>query len=443
MWLLCGLAWAGHPTPAVAEADPERWVVIVLLVVAMAYLLAHFVVDWLQKRFLFVSGFEYILLGAGLGYLSVFHDLTPLGPILALAAGWVGLVYGMELDLRELLNTQDGSARIALFEGLGSGVAVAVVAHFFFASGAIRGITPDHAWLAAGVMGCAGAAGSASAIDLVSERYGVKTDMIATLRRTAGLGDLVAIGVFGLIFCLFHKGSGTGASLNWAEWTLMTVGIGVALGVMFTVFLGDDESENSRFLALVGIIAFASGAAFFLNLSLLAVNLILGMVVANSMQDGAGVRGTLQGTRRPMSLVLLFFSGALWVAPWHGQPLSWTALAPTIAITGSYIAMRMGGKLVGCWIGTAGTGQRRDIGRGLLAQGDEALAMALSLRLVYEGPAIDLAYTAILGSVMVHELLAPRLLKGLLVDAGQIRRERDGMPPADVTPSAPAVPVEG
>jgi NhaP-type Na+/H+ or K+/H+ antiporter len=49
--------------------------------------------------------------------------------------------------------------------------------------------------------------------------------------------------------------------------------------------------------------------------------------------------------------------------------------------------------------------------------------MALSFKLVFHGPVVDITYTAILVSVIFHELLAPYLLKGLLVDAGIIRRE--------------------
>jgi NhaP-type Na+/H+ or K+/H+ antiporter len=36
---------------------------------------------------------------------------------------------------------------------------------------------------------------------------------------------------------------------------------------------------------------------------------------------------------------------------------------------------------------------------------------------------VDLAYTIILASVLLHDLVAPRLLRSLLVDAGAIRRE--------------------
>ena len=51
------------------------------------------------------------------------------------------------------------------------------------------------------------------------------------------------------------------------------------------------------------------------------------------------------------------------------------------------------------------------------------MAIAISFALVYDGAAVDLAYTAILGSVVLTEFLAPRLLQNLLVDAGELRQD--------------------
>ena len=52
------------------------------------------------------------------------------------------------------------------------------------------------------------------------------------------------------------------------------------------------------------------------------------------------------------------------------------------------------------------------------------MAIAISFRLIFEpSVAIDLAYTAIVASVAVSELIGPRFLRGLLVDAGEIRQD--------------------
>ena len=52
------------------------------------------------------------------------------------------------------------------------------------------------------------------------------------------------------------------------------------------------------------------------------------------------------------------------------------------------------------------------------------LAMAVSFRLVYrDNPAADIAYSVVLGSIIINDLIAPRLLRGLLADQGEIQRE--------------------
>jgi hypothetical protein len=410
------------PSPALAAgggASSDRLATVVTLVgfVAFAYLVTHFVVERLQKRFLFASGAEYLLLGVLLGPVSLglLGDAHGLAQVLALAAGWVGLLYGMELDVRRLLSAKDGVLRLLGFEALGTGLLVAIVAHAFFRYGGFVLVSDEEAWMSAGVLGCTAAAGSSAAVDLVARHYTLRGGLIDLLRREARLSDLFAILAFGGLFCVFHLGdAATARPVTPTEWGALTVILGGVLGLLFTAFLGDDESPNARFLALVGIIAFASGAAWFLRLAPLVVNLVLGIVLVNTARSGPSIHETLVGTLRPMSLVLLVFAGLLWSPP--------DPTAGAIATVG-YIALRLTGKVVGAYLASVGTELRGDLSRGLLAQGDVAVAMAVSWRLVYDGPAVDLAYTAILGSVIVHELVAPRALKGLLVDVGDVRGE--------------------
>jgi hypothetical protein len=65
---------------------------------------------------------------------------------------------------------------------------------------------------------------------------------------------------------------------------------------------------------------------------------------------------------------------------------------------------------------------RRDIGRGLIPQGEVAVAMALNLTLVFgDRPVMAWVFSAILASVLLNEIWSARMLRGLLIDAGDIR----------------------
>ena len=90
----------------------------------------------------------------------------------------------------------------------------------------------------------------------------------------------------------------------------ITIVTGGVLGLLFTVFLGenDGEDDNQSFLAMVGIIALACGAAYFLNLTPLLVNLVLGLVLVNTSRVGGQIRESLTSSSKPLTLLLLIFA---------------------------------------------------------------------------------------------------------------------------------------
>jgi hypothetical protein len=393
---------------------------LLLGVVSMAYLMAHFVVERAQQRFLFVSGVEYVVLGMVLGpwvlpQIQPFSDLTRLAPIFAFAAGWVGLLYGLELEARPVTSTVR-PLRIAVVDTLVAGGVVTIAAQWFFRLGVlVPDPGPEVAWSAALLLGCTAAAGSSSGIELLRSRYGDnQSQLLPLLDQTTWYGALAAISAFGLVFCVFHQG-GTllPQVVPWWGWALLTLGLGVVLGLLFWMFIVGDHDANHVFLAMVGILLFASGAAFFLHLSALLVNLVLGGVLAQT-RHGSNLRQELMRTARPVRLVLLLFAGAHW------RPVP---LEAGLLVVAGFLCLRLLAKVLSAGVATVGTGLRLDLFRGLMSQGDVAVAMALSFRLVYEGLVVDLAYTAVLVGVVVHELVSPRMLRGLLVDADELRED--------------------
>ncbi|MFW6087185.1 MAG: hypothetical protein ACODAG_08275, partial [Myxococcota bacterium] len=181
---MAAAAWLA-PASALAVAGPNDGanremggVVLLLLGIAAAYLAAHFVVERLQRRFLVMPGFEYVLLGALLGgelvpQIRVFDDLNPLMPFIALAAGWVGLLRGTELDVKTLGSTPPGTARVVLVHHVAAGLAVGGIAWLALSSGWVPGVDGRGAAIAAWVRGTCAAADSAGPVDLLKRRYGL------------------------------------------------------------------------------------------------------------------------------------------------------------------------------------------------------------------------------------------------------------------------------
>lgn len=413
-----GVAHAASGSARTGGAGELGTVVLLVIVIGVAYVLAHNVVERLQRRFLVVSGAEYLLLGFLLGpafpAIHAFDNITALLPIIALAAGWVGLLRGTDFDFASLQKLDPATWRIVILHHLLPGIVVGFGAHYFFTASGWMSVTPQDAALSAAALACFAAADSTEPFDLLARRYEISGRLAPLLRNGTRLGDIVVILAFGLIFCFFHENAPQAQDYAPSLWAWVTVLLGGTLGFLFSLFLAGDESDNSRFLALVGIIAFASGGAYFLELSPLAVNLSMGFVLVNFARGGQLLHTTLESTERPMTIVLLVFAGALWepTAPW-----------PTLVALAGFLMARTGAKWVASIIAGWGTSLRKDLFRGLLAHGDVTLAMAVSFRLVYEGDAAKVAYSVVLGSVILNDLIAPRLLRGLLVDEGEIQRE--------------------
>jgi len=411
------VALAAGGGEAETGAQPDSITLLVFLALLVGAILAHQVVERLSKRFLFLSVAEYIALGVVLGptvfpEVDPFYDLTVVAPVFAFAAGWVGLLYGLELDFSAPGLSRP--LRLAFVNWLVTSVLVTAASLWFLRSGLWLEPAPwEIAWPCAMVLGAAAASGSSSAVDLLSERYqDAATHLLPLLRRTTRLSTALAILTFGLVFCVWRVSEG---ALDVPErGVLVTIGIGVILGFLFFLFIGKDQSTNKAFLSMVGILVFASGSAFFLQLSALAVNLILGATLAQTRRGGR-MALQLERTQRPVTLILLIFAGALWQPP---------PLVAAVVLTAGFVALRLLARIVGVGLATGGTPLRGDLWRGLLDQGDVAVAMAVGFQLVYglvyDHPAIDLVHTTILVGVVLHELVTPRVLQGLLVDAGEV-----------------------
>lgn len=404
----------------------------VLVAAAVAWLIAHFVSDWIQERFLVTSGSEYMLLGVLLGPVPVIalvfgadnsfslitqETLRQLDPLMSLAIGWVGLTYGASVSPTRVLARGRGAITLSL---------VATVTTFAVVAGASWFLL-DLAWpetlstvdrLGASTgLGAAAAVSSPTVLRRIKAKFDAQGATAKLLAQSGRLDELLGIVGFGVIFCFFHGDSTTlGRAITPTEWFVISVLLGAILGGLFRFFLKDEDNRDKQFLSLVGIIVFASGSAHYLELSPLLVNAVMGLAMMVGVEDKVSERilSVLERSRQPMYIVMLIFAGASWL-PIPG--VAWLFVA-------AYVVLRFGARLLSGWTSAMFlSGEiRKDIGRGLLPQGEVAVAMALNLTLVFGGrPIMAWVFSAILASVLLNELWSARMLRGLLIDAGDIR----------------------
>ena len=123
------------------------------------------------------------------------------------------------------------------------------------------------------------------------------------LQLAARIDALVAVVAFGLVLAIFHQGDvAPGVRPPTAtEWAVINLAVGVASGVLFHLFLGPRGhlDEGRLFVALAGAIVVASGASYYLNLSPIFTNLVLGFILANSGSAHRDVTRLLLAHRAP------------------------------------------------------------------------------------------------------------------------------------------------
>src|SRR5262249_50276686 len=112
-------------------------------------------------------------------------------------------------------------------------------------------------------------------------------------------------------------------SLPSTAWVFVSLGLGVAIGVLIFAMVRVPVS-NAEFLAVVlGGIAFASGLAGYLQLSPIVICFLAGVLVTNFPNDQRdSIFRILYDLERPVQLLFLIVAGAVWVPDdWRGWAL--------------------------------------------------------------------------------------------------------------------------
>ncbi len=415
-----------------------------IAVVTVGYLLAYLLFDRLRDRYGYVGGAEYVIIGfllgphvAGLLNAQVLQELTP---IVSLALGWLGMLLGTYFRLPTMALLDPAHVSIAFTEAITTFL-VALAALF-----PIFHYLVGYPWVEAAIPAVTLAAiatlGAPATIDAFSRRGLGTSPIFPVLQLVARIDALIGVVAFGLVLAIFHRGevAATVRPPTATEWAVINIAVGVASGVLFHLFLGPREGETGDandarlFVALAGAIVVASGAAYYLNLSPIYTNLILGFILANSGNAHRDVSRLLARTQRPVFLALLIFAGAAW-SP--GDIQLWFIAPAFIAIR--LVARYLGGRVGGA-TGVPAHLRTPQLGRALLAHGGFAVAIALNYTQVHRDLDPNIVLTATLLSVLLFEIVASAETQAVLVHASAPVDEADEeeTPPGGSLPEAVA-----
>ncbi len=394
--------------------------------VAGAYLAAHFASEWLARRFLVVSGAEYLLLGALLGprVSGVIQAgmLDDFAPFLTLALGWVGALVGAQFAFADLLRIPAARFRVAFTEASLAFVAMAAIS-----AALVMGLfAPAPRTLVVPALALASiAVSSAPAGAAVTARHlGIRGRLVRQLHVTTAVDGLVAITAFGVLLAVSHTAPVRAARAPTpTEWVVITFAIGIVGGALFHLFLGSERGADRLFVALAGALILTSGAAAYLRISSLLTSLLVGLVLVNTSPARDEIRRVLIRVERPLYFVLLIFAGAAW-RPGGGDLLVFAVLFVVLRVAGKVLAASAAASAYGA-IPTLGSRW----GWGLVGHGGLAVAVALSYRLYDQSAIGDAVFTAALASVLVTDFAGARLVHALLKSAPGGARRPVGTPP--------------
>jgi Kef-type K+ transport system membrane component KefB len=383
---------------------------ILIVIVAGAYLAAHFASEWMARRFLIVSGAEYLLLGVLLGpsVSGVIQTSTVDGfaPFLTLAFGWIGALIGAQFYVRDLIRVPAHHFRIATTEA-----ALVLVASTGLMAAALSlwvGADWTSVMIPAVTFGAVATASAPTAIAVASRRLRARGFLVRQLGVSPAMDAVVSVTAFGILLALTHEAPATDVrSPTPTEWVVITVAIGVASGWLFHLFVGGERESDRLFIALSGTLILSSGAAAYLRLSPLLPALLVGLVLVNTSPARNEIRDVLSRFERPLYFVLLIFAGAAW-QPDDG----WIVFAVL------FLVVRGFAKLGAAALAARLHGQLPTLGArwgwGLMGHGGLAVAVALNYRLFDPSPLAGLVFTATLVSVLVTDVLSAWMVHTLV-----------------------------
>jgi len=421
-------------------------VVIVTLLIGFGVGISHVLVHKLERRFVLISGLEYILIGALVQLSGILDDqsLLSLAPVVTLGIGLIGLSVGLQAR-------RDRVPRIGLASIRGTAWTALTTVSFvlggfllwqWFVTGSFD--LDEGTLIGMLVLAVTSIVSASDLITHVMASYPTRKGFVSRfIINTAWLSELVAIVAFGAIFCVVHLGQTTGPVREPTdfEWFGINLALGLLLGALFSLFLGRERDHKRLFVALIGIVVFASGLAFFLHLSALFITFVVGVWLAQKKETGRILLKQVQSIEKPIYVVLFIFAGAVfantaeallsmsadvWYEPWTWSltlhPAAWALIV-------IYIVLRWAGKVAGGWLSYTYSARQeryhRNLGQGLVAQGGLVTAMALNYHFVYlhYGTSEPIIFNVLLFGVVINEIFAPRQLRDLLVDVGEIKLE--------------------
>ncbi len=379
------------------------------LLILIAFLGARFI----TKRkvlspinYFFSAGFIYIFLGLSLGR-SGFNILSPsilagLTPLISLGLGWVGFLFGFQLEAKYLRRFSRKYKNLSflqfLFVFLLGGLIFSLVLKQLFPS--------ERTFLLYGIglaFGLLLSVNSPTLLNMASSaipKRGNYHYLARFLASVSGFWGIVGLAIFSSFwhFPFFESK----IFLRGSILLLLFSGFPILIGYLFHVLTKRKTSEEQMLVYLLGLVFFVSGASFYFNLLPLYMSMVLGIIFSNLTRTHEKLYPLLLSTEKPLYITFLILIGALWELYFDYR----LALLIGLMILLRFVAYVLPLPLFKVILGFPLNLPNR-FGLSFLSSGGIGLAFAVSLKLAFPLPLTDLFLSVALFGILITELIGP------------------------------------
>ncbi len=365
---------------------------------------------------IFHSGLVYILLGLylgrrGLGVLNP-QVLRGLYPVVSLGLGWVGFLFGFQLEYRYLKRFPRRYVWLswALFVTVAALAAAPLVWVFeqwfedprFFLHGM------------AGALGLLAGIHSPTLLNLVSSWMPKRGHYYYLARFLVSVGGFWGVVGMALLASFWHfPAFGQGIVTKGLILLGVSTVLPFLLGILFHHLTAKRVSESELLVYLLGMVFFVSGAGFYFNLLPLYVCMILGIVYSNLTRRHERIYPILLATEKPLYIVLLILVGALWELDLDLRIVLLVFLLLGLRLVGHVFAAPFWGRLLKFPFRLP-----LAFGVSLMSAGGLGVAFAVSIKIAYPMALTDTFLSITLIAIILGEIISPWAIKVSLYRLG-------------------------
>lgn len=292
----------------------------------------------------------------------------------------------------------------------------------------INGTSPFPFWQAifpmALIIGAISTATAPAAVLAIVHEYRAKGPLTTTLLSVVALDDAMAIIFYSFAIAIaIAQSLMTHSDLSWqaivylpARDLVAAILIGIVSALIMKLIIPSVRRQEAMLGVVIGFIFLNTGLANNLHSSALIANMVFGFFTVNFIKHAHDLFQVVEITEE--MIFSLFFTLA-------GAHLDIELMTTTgWLITGLIVLGRFTGKLYGTRLGgciaKAPTVVRRYLGLALLPKAGVTVGLVLLARDAFgPSPLSDLMINAILGSVIINELIAPPLVRYALIKSGE------------------------